>query len=115
MKKFEVAICAVIILLGILISAAVIFEGFNRPQPEPVVKKFCESGDAQTCCSDWAKENNVSILNCGGRWEFKNGLCSWICGKPQSCKNESECPQLMCFTEPCHRYSCVNNTCVVGD
>jgi hypothetical protein len=112
MDKLDVAICILIVLVGVIISAIIIFAGFNKL--EAVVPNSCGSGDTQRCCSDWAAENNISILKCGGRWELQDGLCNWICGKPEACKNDSECTQLVCFTEPCYRYSCVNNTCVLG-
>ena len=111
MKKLEVAICVLIVSMGVIISTIITLEGFNRL--EPVVQKFCESGDVEKCCSDWATENNIPILKCAGRWELQDGLCTWICGKLEVCKNDSECTQLVCFTEPCYKYSCVDNTCVI--
>jgi hypothetical protein len=46
--------------------------------------------DIQTCCSNWAKDNNIIIPACLGGWNIEMDKCIY------TCKNENPEPGLVC-------------------
>ena len=33
----------------------------------------------QSCCDNWARENNIIVTMCLGKWKIKDKECSWEC------------------------------------
>lgn len=31
------------------------------------------------CCENWARENNISHIQCVGNWTIENNECAWKC------------------------------------
>jgi hypothetical protein len=65
-----------IIALGVLIFIAFFIVSLSSN----ACSKFEEKDEIQTCCNDWANENNISQIKCLGEWEIEKNQCSYKCG-----------------------------------
>lgn len=55
--------------------------GATSPAPsgDPLVCSSLEGPALQTCCNDWARNNNLSIMTCTGEWLLESGMCTYVC------------------------------------
>lgn len=80
MKKV-IPLIALLISMLLLITFLLLFSKLTT-------EKFCslipqENKDAiQSCCNEWAKENNIGHIKCAGEWIIEEGECSYACNLP---------------------------------
>jgi hypothetical protein len=53
---------------------------FADPCSVPGDGSFCKGKNIQTCCSQWAADNNIPVIKCLGSWHLVNNKCTYQCG-----------------------------------
>lgn len=73
-------------ILGFLVAAILFL--FQQPtNPQIPLDARAQTADCvqlagselQTCCQNWANEQDILTVACVGRWQMVAGQCSWQC------------------------------------